>query len=169
MKKWFFYSVLLFICLAATSTYASLKIAMRRVDAWGMGRDIGFVLADDTIYGLIITPHLHHLPPGVHGFHIYTFPFCRNNAQCAGGHWDPDQRDQHRGPYDAGHLGDLPVLIVDAKGKATLPILIPKLKLEEIKGHALMVEIGGDNYSDIPAVNGGEKGNLACGEIPYFN
>lgn len=48
-------------------------------------------------------------------------------------------------------------------------MLVPRLKLEQIKGHALMIEVGGDNYSDTPMENGGEKGRLACGEIPYFN
>ncbi|MBV8801850.1 MAG: superoxide dismutase family protein [Gammaproteobacteria bacterium] len=151
--------------MMTTMAYASLKISMYKMD----GTKIGFVRADDTIYGLILTPSLYHLPPGVHGFHIYTFPFCKKNAQCAGGHWDPVGRDVHRGPYDAGHLGDLPVLIVGENGKAALPVLVPRLKLEQIKGHALIVEIGGDNYSDIPHENGGEKGPLACGEIPYFN
>ena len=150
MKKWCFFIVGLFICLLTPLTYASLKITMHKMD----GTAIGSVRADDTIYGLIITPSLHHLPPGVHGFHIYTFPFCKKDARCAGGHWDPVQRDVHRGPYDAGHLGDLPVLIVDERGKATLPVLIPRLKLDQIKGHALIVEIGGDNYSDTPNANG---------------
>lgn len=157
------------ISLLASTAFATLKIPMVRVDGAGMGRDVGFVRADDTIYGLIITPALRNLPPGTHGLHIYTFPFCKNRAVGAGGHWDPVGADEHRGPYDAGHLGDLPVLIVNANGKATLPVLVPRLKLDQIKGRALIIEVGGDNYSDIPAVNGSEKAKLACGEIPYFN
>lgn len=151
----------------ANMANASLKIQMKLVD--GSGKDIGMIKADDTIYGLILTPKLHDLPPGIHGFHIHEFPFCANHAKAAGGHLDLSDIEQHQGPYEGNsHTGDLPVLIVNARGKATLPVLAPRLKLEQIKGRALMIHVGADNYSDKPEKNGGGGARLACGEIPYY-
>lgn len=132
------------------------------------GKKIGTVKADDTIFGLLLTPNLQGLPAGVHGFHIHEMPSCENHAMAAGGHLDPDKTGQHRGPYNgSGHLGDLPVLIVDQNGKATLPVLAPRLKLSQIEGHSLMIHGGGDNYSDSPEKLGGGGARIACGTIGY--
>ena len=43
----------------------------------------------------------------------------------------------------AGHLGDLPFLVVNNDGKATQPVVAPRLKtLDEVKGKALMIPWG---------------------------
>jgi Cu-Zn family superoxide dismutase len=40
-----------------------------------------------------------------------------------------------KGPTGAGHLGDLPLLVVNNDGKATQPVVAPRLKtLDEVKG-----------------------------------
>ena len=62
-----------------------------------------------------------------------------------------------------GHLGDLPALKVDASGKATTPVLAPRLKLAQLSGHSLMIHAGGDNYSDSPEKLGGGGARIACG------
>lgn len=130
------------------------------------GTNIGVVKADDTIYGLLLTPCLHSLPPGTHGFHIHTCADC----DTAGGHWDPTKTEEHSGPFQGNsHLGDLPVLIVNRDGQATLPVLAPRLKLEMIKNHSLIIDTHSDNYSDKPDQEGGGGAKIACGEIPYFN
>jgi Cu-Zn family superoxide dismutase len=49
---------------------------------------------------------------------------------------------------------------------ATSPVLAPRLKkLEDVKGRALMIHAGGDNYSDTPAKLGGGGARMACGLI----
>ncbi|MGY3610747.1 hypothetical protein [Bradyrhizobium sp. Leo121] len=45
-----------------------------------------------------------------------------------------------------GHKVDVPVLTVDASGKATE--VVPHLNVAEIRGRAIMIHAGGDNYSD---------------------
>ncbi len=160
-------------CLALLGVglaHASLIIPIYLTESdGGMGKKIGTVKADDTIYGLILTPKLHGLPPGIHGFHVHAMASCHHDGMAAGGHLDPDKTNAHRGPYDNGHLGDLPVLIVSADGKATLPVLAPRLKLDFIKNKALMIHAGGDNYSDVPAKLGGGGERIACGVIPYYS
>src|SRR5579862_1047843 len=92
----------------------SITIPMYLVDASGQTKSIGTIRAEDGICGVLLTPDLHGLPPGVHGFHVHENPSCDNAAAAAGGHLDPAHTTMHRGPYtNQGHLGDLPVLIVD--------------------------------------------------------
>lgn len=163
-KKLFSLTLSLTICFMSSFAHASIIIPMY----FANGQKIGTVKADDTIYGVVFTPKLNHLSPGLHGFHIHTLPNCDNGGMAAGGHLDPVGTKKHMGPYEGnGHLGDLPVLIVDEKGRARLPILAPRLKLELIEGHALMIHAGGDNYSDHPQENGGGGARIACGVIGY--
>lgn len=125
---------------------------------------VGTVTATDTPYGLLLTPNLKNLPPGVHGFHIHQNPSCGDSGMAAGGHLDPQATGKHLGPYGEGHLGDMAVLIVDADGTATLPVLAPRLKVADIKGRSMMIHAGGDNYSDTPPMGGGGA-RIACGVI----
>ncbi|CCJ75065.1 Superoxide dismutase [Cu-Zn] precursor [Cronobacter muytjensii 530] len=58
------------------------------------------------------------------------------------------------------------MLAVNNDGKATDPVIAPRIKkLEEIKGKALMVHVGGDNMADHPKPLGGGGGRYACGVI----
>lgn len=134
-------------------------------DAIKSSRKIGSVRLHDTQYGLLIEPKLTALPPGVHGFHVHEKPNCGAKAMAAAGHFDPQQTGKHLGPYGDGHLGDLPVLIVAADGKAMLPLLAPRLTVQDIRGRSLMIHAGGDNYSDHPKKLGGGGARLACGVI----
>lgn len=127
---------------------------------------IGYVIAKDTKHGLLLTPNLHPLPPGVHGFHIHSKANCSQHGKKAGSHLDPKHTNKHLGPYsNKGHLGDLPVLYVNKKGEAKRPVLAPRLNTKLIRKHSLMIHVGGDNYSDKPTINGGGGARLACGVI----
>lgn len=165
MKNFWMSLAGLIAILASTWALATITIPIHLTDVNGVGEEIGIVKADDTIYGLLLTPKLIHLPAGVHGFHVHEMPACTHDGMAAGGHWDPVKTDQHRGPYSNGHFGDLPVLIVDADGRARLPVLAPRLKLTDLEGRALMIHAGGDNYADSPAKLGGGGARIACGVI----
>jgi Cu-Zn family superoxide dismutase len=154
-------AVFLFV---ANLAYASTVIHIYSTDQ--KRQRLGTVTATDTQNGLSLTPNLSGLSPGLHGFHVHQSPFCENGGMAAGGHLDPAHTDKHLGPYnDQGHLGDLPALFVDKEGRATLPVLAPRLKLADIQGHSLMIHAGGDNYSDNPKMGGGGA-RVACGVIP---
>ena len=86
-------------------------------------------------------------------------------GQAAGGHFDPKKTGKHLGPNGDGHLGDLPVLVVDKDGKATTPVVASRLKVADLKGHSLMIHAGGDNYSDTPKPLGGGGARVACGVV----
>ena len=132
------------------------------------GKPIGMILAKQSNYGLLLIPNLSNLQPGVHGFHVHALASCDQKGMGAGDHLDPRNTNKHQGPYnDQGHLGDLPVLYVDAQGKATIPVLAPRLDLADVQGHTLMIHSGGDNYSDEPEVLGGGAARMACGVIAF--
>jgi superoxide dismutase, Cu-Zn family len=160
-------------CLAGTVAmfgmhlaYASVTIPIYLVSANGQGQSVGTITAEDSFCGVLLTPNLTNLPPGMHGFHVHINPSCDNNGMAAGGHLDPAKTDAHNGPYNQkGHLGDLPVLIVNQDGTATLPTLAPRFKLAQMMGHAFMIHAGGDNYSDKPEKLGGGGARIACGVI----
>jgi Cu-Zn family superoxide dismutase len=139
----------------------------------GAGAPAGTVTITETSHGVVFTPALTGLPPGLHGFHVHEVGNCEAAKKdgkpvagmAAGGHYDPAGSKHHGLPWGDGHLGDLPALYVDNAGAATNPVLAPRLKLAELKGRALMVHAGGDNHSDHPAALGGGGARLACGVI----
>ena len=63
-------------------------------------------------------------------------------------------------------MGDLPALFVNADGKATQPVLAPRLKLSDLTGRSLMIHAGGDNHSDQPVAQGGGGVRIVCGVSP---
>ncbi len=152
-------------CLMSAAS-ASIVIPMTLIAKDSAPKNIGSVTVEDAACGVLLTPNLHDLSPGIHGFHIHEYASCDDNGMAAGDHLDPAKTEKHRGPYDhSGHKGDLPVLIVNADGTATLPTLAPQFKLKQLKGHTLMIHAGADNYSDTPEKNGGGGARYACGVI----
>lgn len=128
------------------------------------GSTLGTVTFEDHPYGLLIKPKLSGLAAGQHGFHIHQHPDCGDHGMNAGSHFDPGSTNSHQGPYGEGHLGDLPVLIVSDKGEVNTPMLAPRLSTQQIKGHAVMIHAGGDNYTDTPPLGGGGA-RIGCGTI----
>ncbi|QLF94529.1 superoxide dismutase family protein [Pseudomonas sp. ABC1] len=172
MKPWII--ALLTGCTALGAHASTLTIPVSTVDAKGVGQSLGNVSVESSAYGLVFRPNLSGLEPGIHGFHIHAKGNCDTAeidgkvtpAGAAGGHWDPKNTGKHGEPWGDGHQGDLPALLVTADGKASQPVLAPRLKnLDEIKGLALMVHQGGDNHSDHPAPLGGGGARIACGVI----
>ncbi|HYM47534.1 MAG TPA: superoxide dismutase [Cu-Zn] SodC, partial [Burkholderiaceae bacterium] len=117
--------------------------------------------------------NLKGLAPGEHGFHMHEKGDCgpmekdgkKTAGLAAGGHFDPHATARHEGPAGQGHVGDLPLLVVDKDGNAKGQIVAPRLKLADVKGRALMIHEGGDNYSDNPKPLGGGGARIACGVI----
>lgn len=161
------------LALASSGALAGLEIQLNLVDEKGIGVAVGSVVATDSPYGLVLTPALHGLPPGLHGFHVHQNPSCHPQekegklvpALAAGGHLDPAGSNKHGEPWGDGHLGDLPPLYVDTAGHAVQPVLAPRLKVADLAGRSLMVHAGGDNHADHPAPLGGGGMRVACGAI----
>jgi Cu-Zn family superoxide dismutase len=160
------------LAAAAPAMAASVVVPMAIATPAGPGASVGAITVSDGADGVSIALDLHGLPPGPHGFHIHGNPSCApapgangavTPAGAAGAHLDPAMTNMHMGPTGAGHLGDLPLIEVAADGTAHQTLKAPHVKsVADIKGRALMIHAGGDNYSDTPPLGGGGA-RLACG------
>jgi Cu-Zn family superoxide dismutase len=165
--------VVLGILLALPVFAADVVVPMNLVTEQGIGKGIGTVLVSEGPAGLVFTPKLTDLAPGLHGFHVHQNPDCAAGMKdgkqvpglAAGGHYDPAATDKHEGHEGKGHLGDLPALTVGADGTASTAVTAPRLKMSDVKGRSLMIHAGGDNYADQPAPLGGGGARVACGAI----
>jgi superoxide dismutase, Cu-Zn family len=159
---------------AAADALAQYHVEMNMIDIKGVGAAIGMVdIAAGPQGGVTLTPNLKGLPPGEHGFHVHAFANCAarekdgklSAGELAGDHYDPKKTHKHEGPQGKGHLGDLPVLCVAARGNATKPVTVQRLTLKELRNKSLVIHEGGDNGSDQPKPNGGGGTRIACGVI----
>jgi Cu-Zn family superoxide dismutase len=152
-----------------------LRVTMNAITAEGIGEPLGTVLITQTPAGAEFVTELRGLPPGEHGFHLHEKADCgpAPNAEgtmaagmAAGSHWDPQATKAHHGPEGQGHLGDLPLLVVQADGSAKGAAMAPRITdLSQLAGKSLMIHAGGDNYSDQPKPLGGGGARIACGVI----
>lgn len=163
------------LLLATSAAHANetLEVDIHNVSAEGVEESIGTISLEQTAHGLLLTPSLSGLEPGVYGFHVHQNASCEPGendsgemtaALSAGGHYDPEETGTHQGPYGGGHLGDLPVLTVNEDGEANLPVLAPRLSMEDMPGRSLMIHEGGDTYTDEPHLGGGGA-RMACGVV----
>jgi len=174
MKQILLIAVVVVGLLTALPVFAAdVVVTMNLVNEQGVGKSIGTVTISEGPKGLVFTPKLTDLSPGLHGFHVHQNPDCAAGLKdgkqvpglAAGGHYDPDATGKHEGHEGMGHLGDLPALTVGADGTASTAVTASRLKMSDVKGRSLMIHAGGDNYSDQPAPLGGGGARVACGVV----
>jgi Cu-Zn family superoxide dismutase len=161
-----------FLAATGPGLAAELHAEIKQATPTGTGDVLGTVTISDGAGGAAVKTALKGLPPGPHGFHVHQNGTCQpgtvNNqpvpAGAAGGHYDPQNTGKHEGPEGSGHLGDLPVLQVGQDGTANQNLTAPHIKdLTGLKGKAVVIHAGGDNYSDQPQPLGGGGARIACG------
>lgn len=156
----------------ATAASAPTVVDITRISSSGVGEKIGTVTITEGKKGLSFRVAVKGLPAGRHGFHLHAVGNCGpaqkdgkpEAGAAAGDHYDPDGMKSHRGPRGTGHKGDLPVLTAN-KREIAQTVTAPRLKLADVRGKALVIHEGGDNYTDRPE-NGGGAGRIACGVVP---
>ncbi len=108
------------------------------------------------------------LTPGEHGFHVHEVGDCSAaDAASAKGHFNPATKAHgHHGSAER-HAGDMPNLVADASGKATLSTELDMLSLTEgpagILKRSVVIHADPDDYKSQPAGNSGKR--VACGVI----
>lgn len=88
--------------------------------------ELGFVQVSETSYGLMFWPDIQRMEPGV-----YTFQL-RTGLHCA---FEPNKE-----ALQQEKIIELQPLLAERLGTITLPILAPKLTLEDLNGKHLWVE-----------------------------
>ena len=163
-----------FLAAPAAAFAAEPSAVMYKVTPEGNGDLAGLITITASPAGSVFHLNLKGLPPGPHGFHVHENgdcgPVTENGkpvpAGAAGGHWDPGRTGKHEGPSGNGHTGDLPVLEVAKDSIAIKNLTAPRIKdMESLRGHALIIHAGNDNFSDRPAPLGGGGARIACGVI----
>jgi superoxide dismutase, Cu-Zn family len=108
------------------------------------------------------------LAPGSHGFHIHEKGDCSSgDGMSAGGHFNPRGKP-HAMPSTADrHAGDMPMLVADAAGNATLVVELDVITIgggdTDIVGRGLIVHKDPDDFTTQPTGNSGAR--VACGVI----
>ena len=64
------------LALASAAALADTTVTLNAVDANGVGAALGTVTVSESPYGLVFTPALSGLVPGLHGFHLHQNPSC---------------------------------------------------------------------------------------------
>ncbi len=146
---------------------------LREVNAQTAGdRDMKFMTGTKAVE---ITVTVSGLKPGAHGLHLHAVGKCEAPGfTSAGGHFDP-------GPNGVGdpdtnhpfHMGDLPNLVANAAGRATLKTLTSRvtlgdgpLSLFDADGSAIIIHANPDQGVTGESKSGLSGGpRVACGVI----
>ncbi len=148
-------------------------VELREVDAQTAGsHDMKFMTGMKAVE---ITVTVTGLKPGPHGMHLHAIGKCEAPAfTAAGGHFDPgpagnmDPDMNH--PF---HMGDLPNLVADATGKATLKAVTNRVTLSDgplsvfdTDGTAIIIHANPDQGVTGEAKSGLSGGpRVACGVV----
>ncbi|KAF0163794.1 MAG: Cu/Zn superoxide dismutase [Rhodocyclaceae bacterium] len=108
------------------------------------------------------------LTPGEHGFHVHEAGDCSApDASSAKGHFNPAAKAHgHHGGAER-HAGDMPNLVADVYGNATINGEVTLLSLgtdaNSILNRSVVIHADPDDYKSQPAGNSGKR--VACGTI----
>lgn len=107
MRKLLLKLLFLILLLPLHSVSAeNTTITMNLVSKDGVGEAVGQVVVTESEHGLVFTPNLTGVTPGLHGFHVHQNPSCEPKekngkvvpALSAGGHYDPTDAKKHDFP-----------------------------------------------------------------------
>jgi superoxide dismutase, Cu-Zn family len=128
--------------------------------------DVAFVQSGDKVR---ITGTVSGLTPNQnHGFHIHEVGDCSSgDGMSTKGHFNPHGK-QHNHYSDANrHAGDLPPLVADANGRATIDATLDIITVTpgpaSVVGRGLIVHVDPDDYRTQPTGNAGAR--VACAVI----
>ena len=135
----------------------------------GSGRQLGTLTVMDMSGGIMTTGTLRGLPAGTHGIHLHAVGSCVAPFTSAGAHWNPTTRlhgfENPQGP----HYGDMPNIVADADGVATVNVTTRGGMLRgtggalDTDGLSVVVHATADDYRTDPSGNSGAR--IACGVV----
>ena len=102
-------------------------------------------------------------------FHVHETGECDHATghESAGGHYNPGSKEHGYDSANGPHAGDMPNQYVAADGTLRAEVFNPEVTLADgeagIRGRALMIHAGADDYRSQPSGDAGER--LACAVI----
>jgi Cu-Zn family superoxide dismutase len=157
-----------FLLFAATSSLAQEAASAKFADE--SGASIGEATLITTPAGILIDVNVKGLPAGKWvAFHVHETGTCDAMAHfdTAGGHFNPKGAQHGFLAPDGPHAGDMPNQLVNVEGALRTQVLNAMVTLDggpnSIRGRALMIHAGEDDYKSQPAGNAGAR--LACAVI----
>ena len=126
---------------------------------------VTFTQKDGTV---LVVARISGLAPGGHGFHIHEKGDCSApDAMSAGGHFNPAGKPHAHPSVADRHTGDMPMLVADASGNATLTAELTLMRVgsgaNDIVGKGVIVHKDPDDFTTQPTGNSGAR--VACGII----
>jgi superoxide dismutase, Cu-Zn family len=108
------------------------------------------------------------VPPGVHGFHIHEKGDCGNDAQAAGGHFNPTGMPHGAPDAVSHHTGDFGNVTADANGEVHTRFTTHSVSLASGAstnpiGRAVVLHEKADDLVSQPSGNAGAR--ISCGVI----
>jgi superoxide dismutase, Cu-Zn family len=110
----------------------------------GAGAEVGTATIVQEGSHLVVTVEARGLTPGFHGLHFHQNGTCEGDFASAGGHLQVGGATAHPAS------GDLTSLQVGADGTAKLVTRTDSVTLDNVKGKALIIHGGADNFGNIP-------------------
>lgn len=162
--------------LLSTLAYGQAGAQMAKAELRNAkGEMVGSVTLTQEADGVRVSVEVSKLPPGFHGFHVHTVGKCDPpDFTSAAGHFNP------AGLSHPGHAGDLPNLLVQADGSASMILRTDRFKMSDLfdaDGSAFIIHAKPDNHAHIPTdryqpapdaatlATGDAGGRIACGII----
>ncbi len=135
------------------------------------GHVLGAITLQQTADGVALRGQLRGLPPGPHGLHFHERGSCTPpDFASAGAHYNPHGRKHGLRNPEGPHAGDLPNLMVDNDGRATVDLVAPNVTLRggdapllDADGTALVVHQDEDDQVTDPSGTSGDR--IACGVV----
>jgi Cu-Zn family superoxide dismutase len=152
-------------CAGMTGDQPSATAVLEATKGSTAGGTVNFVQKGDKV---VLTANVSGLTPGSHGFHIHEKGDCSSgDGMSAGGHFNPASQPHAHPSTPARHTGDMPMLVADARGNATLTVALDLMTIgsgaNDIVGKGLVVHKDADDFKTQPTGNSGAR--VACGVI----
>jgi len=156
---------LIFLFLAPqTWAHAASPLRADLLDAHGEKVGTAELSSDKEPGRLDIQVQGKKLAPGKHGIHLHEKGLCEGpDFKSAGGHFRKEGQKHGLKQKGAHHFGDLPNLLVSQDGTFSSFLSVRDVKLEDIRGKALVIHEKEDDQKTDPAGDSGAR--MVCGVI----
>ncbi len=135
------------------------------------GRQVAVMEAGEQGGALYVVIDATGMAPGRYGVHLHAVGRCDGPGfESAGPHWNPTGRSHGLDADNGAHLGDLPNLAINSRGRGTIAFQIQDASISggrnallDADGAAVVIHADEDDFQTDPSGNSGPR--IACGVI----